>query len=585
MLTVQEKYFRYISIVLVLTFCLTMFNMSLIFEHGISDFLKMVDNFPYKDLLINSNYLLLLSLLFILYGRWGEELKKRRKSEEAMISLHRAAENMQIGVTITDHKRIIRYTNPAEAQMHGYSVKELIGKDARLLGPPGSRNPDPQALRSRFRRETLNIRKDGSTFPVQLMSDTVMTDRGDVLAVVTTCEDISERKQMELEKEKLIEKFEHMLGLISRSQKEWQETFDAITDVIFLSDLNFTIRRVNRAAEKMLGMPLNDILGKKCYELFHGSDTAPFSCAGCVAIETGKSVETDELQHKLNIFLNIRVIPRFNSDSELIGLIHVIRDMTDRKKLEDRLAHARKIEAIGQLAGGIAHDFNNILTAIKSSGKLLDMKADKESGLRTYISQILDMSETGADLVRGLLSFSGKQEFHPVPVDLNSFIRGSGPLFRNIVTEKIDFEFRLADHPLNVIADKTGLDRVLINLVANARDAMPSGGVISISTDEVEVEKNYRAHLLPGKYAVIGISDSGAGMDENISERVFDPFFTTKEVGKGTGLGLSLAYGIIRQHEGDIEVQSSPGSGTLMKVFVPLAAAGAGDFSGGGTRS
>ncbi len=241
-----------------------------------------------------------------------------------------------------------------------------------------------------------------------------------------------------------------------------------------------------------------------------------------------------------------------------------------RHKLEDRLAHARKIEAVGQLAGGIAHDFNNILTSILSSVKLLERKMGKESNLSNHVKQILDASETGANLVRGLLSFSGKQAFHPVPMDLNALIRRSVHLFRGVVTEKIDFTFELADYALTVMADKTELERVLMNLIANARDAMPSGGVIAISTAEVQLGKDFSARLNPGRYAMVGIMDNGIGMDEGIAGKIFDPFFTTKEVGKGTGLGLSLVYGIIRQHDGEIEVHSSPGMGTVMKIFLPL---------------
>ncbi len=580
MTTMRDRYFRYISVVLVLTFILTLFNMFLIFEQVLSDFLRMVSAFPYHELLIYCNYLLLLSLLLVLYSRWREEAAKRRKSEEEVMSLHRATENMQIGVTITDNDRIIRYANPAEAGMHGYSVEELTGKDARILGPPGSGNADFQPVPRRFRRETTNMRKDGSLFPVQLMSDAVMTPEGDVLAVVTTCEDISERKQMEAESERLIEQLRHMLGLISRSQREWQETFDAITDVIFLSDLDFTITRVNRAAERMLGMPIKTILGQKCHGLFHDTEKVPPACAGFTSMEMCRPVET-ELRQNGNRFLNMKVIPRFSNDGRLTGLIHVIRDVSDQKKLEERLAHARKIEAVGQLAGGIAHDFNNILTSIISSGKLLEKKLGPGSPLRTHIVQILDASATGADLVRGLLGFSGKQVFRPVSMDLNALVRKAEHLLRGVLTAGIDLEFRLTDYPLTVMADKTELDRVLTNLVANARDAMSSGGVISIATGRVELDGNYSCRLNQGMYATVAVSDNGAGIDENIIEKIFEPFFTTKEVGKGTGLGLSLAYGIIRQHEGDIEVHSSPGKGTLMKIFLPLAAGESVDFAPG----
>jgi PAS domain S-box-containing protein len=384
---------------------------------------------------------------------------------------------------------------------------------------------------------------------------------------------IVQRKHMKEEKEQLIGELKDLVATVSRSQREWLETFDSITDVIFLSDRDFNIIRVNRAIEKMLGIPMIQILGRKCHELFHGTTFAPEFCLGCETFEKGRIASVEMFEPHVDKFIEVRVIPRFDRNDTLIGLIHVIRDITEQKELEDQLRHAQKMEAVGQLAGGVAHDFNNILTGIISCGNLLQMKLDAETPLRRYVDYILDASQRGASLVRGLLAFSRKEMLYSSPVDLNGIVAGLEPLIQKTVMEDIGVRTVLADEVLTVMADKTQIEQVLINLVANARDAMSAGGEVTIRTERLNVGiDSAQAHgsLSPGMYAVMSVSDTGEGMDEKIRERVFEPFFTTKEVGKGTGLGLSIVYGIVKQHEGYIGIESQPGKGTTVKVYLPL---------------
>jgi two-component system cell cycle sensor histidine kinase/response regulator CckA len=231
------------------------------------------------------------------------------------------------------------------------------------------------------------------------------------------------------------------------------------------------------------------------------------------------------------------------------------------------------MEAVGQLAGGIAHDFNNILTAIMSSGELLKMKIGSGNPLKTYVEYIMDASNRGASLVKKLLAFSRKEAFYPVTANLNEIIEGIGPLIKKIVPEDIDIHITPSHEVLTVMADRSLIEQVIINLVANSRDAMPSGGVISIGTGIMKLDDTFtgtHADLSRGEYAVVTVSDTGAGMDERTRERIFEPFFTTKEVGKGTGLGLSSAYGIIKQHNGGIHAHSTAGIGTTMTILLPL---------------
>ncbi len=254
----------------------------------------------------------------------------------------------------------------------------------------------------------------------------------------------------------------------------------------------------------------------------------------------------------------------------------IIEDITDRKFLEEQLRQAQKLEAIGQLAGGVAHDFNNVLTAIIGYGNLLIMKKGNDALVRSYADHILALSEKAASLTQALLAFSRKQVMHQQPLDLNEIINGSVKILLRLIGENIELKINLFKDDLTIIADQVQIEQVLLNLVTNARDAMPKGGSITIETGVAELGGAFtRAHGYgeSGKYAFISFADTGFGMDEEVKKRIFEPFFTTKEVGKGTGLGLSMVYGIVKQHGGFIECESAADKGTVFKIWLPLVSA------------
>ena len=265
-----------------------------------------------------------------------------------------------------------------------------------------------------------------------------------------------------------------------------------------------------------------------------------------------------------------------DADGRAIRMIGMNQDITERRQLEEQLFHSQKMEAIGQLAGGIAHDFNNILSAIIGYGSLMVMKMGQDDPHRQYADQILAAADRAADLTRSLLAFSRKQLINPQPVDLNQIVRRTDRFLHRIIGEDIDLKIPLSKEVLTVNADSGQIEQVLMNLAANSRDAMPSGGTLSIMTEVADLDADFiRTHGYggPGRYARLSISDSGAGMDETTRKRLFEPFFTTKEVGKGTGLGLSIVYGIIKQHNGYINVYSEPGEGTTFNIYLPLICA------------
>lgn len=249
-------------------------------------------------------------------------------------------------------------------------------------------------------------------------------------------------------------------------------------------------------------------------------------------------------------------------------------DVTDRGKLEDRLRQAAKMEAVGLLAGGIAHDFNNLLTVIGGYAQMLERWRGEPAAISRAAAEIRRASDSGALLTGQLLAFSRKQVLQPKPTCLNAVIESSISLLQRLVGERFRLDLRLAPDPVAVLADQNQLEQVLLNLLVNARDAMPSGGVIRISTGSTLLQDAAAAAclgLLPGRYGWLSVADHGHGMDAETQARIFEPFFTTKDRSKGTGLGLSTVYGIVQHSGGAIRVESRPGEGAEFHIYLPAA--------------
>ncbi len=251
-------------------------------------------------------------------------------------------------------------------------------------------------------------------------------------------------------------------------------------------------------------------------------------------------------------------------------------DITEQKNLEEQLRQAQKMEAIGVLAGGIAHDFNNILSAILGFAELLRMRMTADTKSRTYIDQILKASERASQLTHSLLAFSRKQVMTISEVDLNDLVAKLGKLLVRVIGEDIELRTVLQPKSTPIMADGGQIEQIIMNLATNARDAMPNGGILTIVSGLEEVDQAFceaRGCETPGRYALLTVSDTGTGMDEDTRKRIFDPFFTTKETGRGTGLGLAMVYGIVHQHSGFIDVESEFGKGTTFRVYLPALAA------------
>jgi len=279
--------------------------------------------------------------------------------------------------------------------------------------------------------------------------------------------------------------------------------------------------------------------------------------------------------HPALVVTTVAIIALLACGIVILGFNIYQRKLAERQQqaLQAQLIQSQKMEAVGHLAGGVAHDFNNILTAIIGYGSILQAKVGADPELTSCVEQVLVAADRAAGLTRSLLAFSRKQVLEPKATDLNEIVRGIAGIATRLIGEDIVLRTVLAAQPLTVMADGGQIEQVLLNLCTNARDALPQGGSLTIETELAEVDEAARGRSgleRAGRYALLCVSDSGVGMDEQTRRQIFEPFFTTKEVGKGTGLGLSIVYGIVKQHGGAITVYSEPGQGSTFKMFLPL---------------
>jgi len=372
--------------------------------------------------------------------------------------------------------------------------------------------------------------------------------------------------------------------ILLKTNELFEKIFSSMHLMIAYMDRNFNFIRVNQAYAEADEQSPEFFVGKNHFDLYPSDENEAIFR---YVVETGepyfayeKPFEYPKHPDRGVTYWDWSLQPVRGSDGRVEGLILALLDVTDRKRAEDesavlkaQLGQAQKMEAIGRLAGSIAHDFNNILTAIIGYGNLLKTNMSKEDPLMAYVQQILFSSERAANLTQQLLAFSRRQIINPKPVNLNEIIKGIERLLLRLIGEDINLKTILTDKDLTVMADSGQIEQVLMNLATNARDAMPHGGLLTIETELVELDEQYiKTHAVeaPGMYARISVTDTGIGMDEKTRERIFEPFFTTKEMGRGTGLGLAIVYGIIKQHNGYINVYSEPGKGTTFRIYIPL---------------
>ena len=386
---------------------------------------------------------------------------------------------------------------------------------------------------------------------------------GEVIGVFGCYEDITDRQQAE--------------DALRESEERYRTLVEQAADGILVSDSAGAYVEVNTAACEMTGYSASELRRLGIADVF-GEDSG-FAPEENELLDRGLTLTRPcSLRRKDGKVLPVEVSAKRLPDGRTQA---IVRDVTERqraeqerRRLEEQLQHAQRLESLGRLAGGIAHDFNNLLTAILTSCDILRMRLDQKGLEAKELEHVQRAGMRAAALTSQLLSFSRKQVIQPRVVDLNEVVRDTQRMLGRLIGEHIDLVVRVGEGTRLVLADPGQLDQILVNLAVNARDAMPEGGELTIETDRVELDERgarARAGLAPGSHIVLRVADTGVGMDAHTVEHLFEPFFTTKDKGKGTGLGLATVYAIVKRAGGAIEVDSARGSGTSITIWLPEA--------------
>jgi PAS domain S-box-containing protein len=476
--------------------------------------------------------------------------------------------SMGDAVIATDEHGNVVFMNGVAEAITGWTQTEARGlpssKIFKLLDVHGrhdAEGPVGLALREgrmiRLGDDLQIMTKSGDVVPVGDSAAAIKDDQGRVQGMVLVFQDLTERKRMERE--------------LRIREERYRDLVENANDVICSLDIDGTITSFNRKGEEVTGYPRDDAIGMRFAQLVAPDHREAAQELVRDTIGNGGQLtrEIAVLAHdgrRVMLEMNVRVIER---DGIAVGVQGIARDVTERHGLEEQLRHAQRMEAVGRLAGGVAHDFNNLITVVTGHCDLALSMLATDDPVRDDVAEIRKAGDRAAALTKQLLAFSRKQLLEPTVLDLNEVVRETQKMLRRLIGEDVALHTDLDQNVGRVRADRGQLEQVIVNLAINARDAMPSGGTLALSTAEVELdEHDARSQgTAPGRYVQLEVRDTGVGMDEGTLLHLFEPFFTTKQA--GTGLGLSTVYGIVRQSGGAISVTSSPGAGATFKMRLP----------------
>jgi PAS domain S-box-containing protein len=516
---------------------------------------------------------------------------KKRAEDELRLSETRKGAILSAAldaIVSMDHEgRIIEF-NPSAEEIFGCRKSEVMGRMlADVIIPPAMRERHRSGLASYLksgaspilgeRIELAGWRSDGSEFPIEL---TVIRVPGSTPPVFTGfLRDITERRRAREELEARVRERTAELESANRSLRESQERFETFMDnspaIAFIRDAEGRYVYVNRTWQRSFRRGEDETIGKTLFDVWPEATARELARNDRRILSEKLAVKVEEAlpspDGSWRTWSMLKFPMQDQSGREFVAGVGI--DEEDRRRLEEQLRHAQRIEAVGELAGGVAHDFNNILTAILGYSWFLQEELGPENPGHSEVLEIRKAAERGAALTRQLLAFSRRQVLRPAVLDLNAVIGNLRGMLHRTIGEKIELRTSFESALARVWADVGQIEQVILNLVVNARDAMPEGGTIVLETANVRIEAAQAAEsgMIPkGEYATMTVADSGVGMGEETRLKIFQPFFTTKE--HGTGLGLSIVYGIVQQSEGHIRVHSTAGGGSKFVIYLPAVA-------------
>jgi len=490
----------------------------------------------------------------------SHEVAERKKVEERLLLFRALVDRSTDAIEVIDPEtgRFLDMNNRGCSDL-GYTHEEILSLSIFDIDPEV--DPATFALAVDGLRESgsrtqagVHVRKDGSTFPVEVNITVVQMDREYVVAVVR---DTTDRKAAEAE---------HMLLSAAVEQA---------TDSVVVTDVAGVIQYVNPTFERTTGYSREEVVGQTPRILKSGKHDAEYYRDMWDTLTRGAAWTREFINRRKDGTLyeeQESIFPIIDADGTTVNYVSIGHDMTHERALEAKLRQSQKMETVGRLAGGVAHDFNNVLTVISVTTELMLADIERGDEHREGLEEISEAVRRAAGLTRQLLAFSRQQVIDPRVIDLNTLIADTEKMLARLIREDIEFRMVLQPGLGSVRVDVGQIEQVIMNLVVNARDAMPLGGKLTIETEDVELDESYmlgHEGVRPGRYVMLAVSDDGGGMDAETQARVFEPFFTTKEIGKGTGLGLATAYGIVKQNEGYIWLDSEVGHGTTIKTYWP----------------